>query len=124
MPMNVVEVAIYALVLTTAQPKPFECVTVKPEGVNCTNGLAALPASNGAIRFNNGVSVLKDRDGRVRLSDGTSTFFDSSAWVTFRGEGGKSLVSVRRTAATRYTFSNGFTCEALPDPTMARCYRS
>jgi hypothetical protein len=124
MPLNVVEVAIYALVLTTAHPKPFECVAVQPDGVNCTNGLAALPGKDGAIVYNNGIKVLKDRSGRVTLSNGTTTFFDSSAWVTFLDPAGKTVVSARRTARARYSFSNGFTCEALPDPGMARCYRS
>lgn len=121
--MNVIEIAVYAMVLTASQPKPFECVAVQPEGVNCTNGLSALPQKADIIAFNNGIKVVKDKSGRVQLSDGTTTFFDSSAWVSFVNKAGETFVSARRTARTRFKFSNGFTCEGLPDPDMARCYK-
>lgn len=125
MPMNVLEVAIYAMVLTASQPRPYECVSVQPEGVNCTNGLAvASETPNGGVAFNTGVQVLKDNQGRVRLSNGITTHFDSSAWVAFKNPSGQTLLSVRKTGPFRFKFSNGFHCEMIgQDQDMARCYK-
>lgn len=125
MPMNVLEVAIYAMVLTTAQPKPFECVAVQPEGVNCTNGLYATPKGPTVIAFNNGVDVVKDAKGQVRLTNGLTTFFDASAWVSFKDPKGQTLVSARKTGAFRFRFSNGYTCAiAGKGSDIASCFAS
>ncbi|SMH62379.1 hypothetical protein [Azospirillum agricola] len=121
MQMNVLEVAIYAMVLTAQQPRPFECVAVQPEGVNCTNGLAAQ-ADGPHLLFNTGVQVQKDRQGRVTLSNGLKTRFDSTAWVAFGESPDKTLISVRKTGPMRFKFSNGLQCEAI-GADMARCYR-
>lgn len=125
MPMNVLEVAIYAMVLTASQPRPYECVAVQPEGVNCTNGLAVASESpNGVMAFNTGVQVLKDNQGRVRLSNGITTHFDSSAWVAFKNPAGQTTVSVRKTGPFRFKFSNGFLCEMIgQEQDMARCFK-
>lgn len=124
MPMNVLEVAIYAMVLTASQPHPYECVAVKPEGVNCTNGLAAKDENPGVLAYNTGIKVIKDAQGRVTLSNGLGTYFDASAWVAFKDAGGKTVVSVRKTGPFRFKFSNGFTCEAMgPEQDMARCFK-
>lgn len=124
MTMNVLEVAIYAMVLISSQPKAFECVAVRPEGVNCTNGLAALSNDPMVIRFNTGVQVIKDRRGGVSLTNGLTTHFDASAWVAFKHPNGETLVSARKTGTTRFRFSNGYLCEAM-DKTgeTARCYK-
>lgn len=123
MPMNVLEVAIYAMVLTASQPRPFECVAVKPEGVNCTNGLSAK-ADGPHLLFNTGIQVRKDNQGRVTLTNGLQTYFDASAWVEFRDSAGKPVTSVRKTGAMRFKFSNGLICEAMGNPEdMARCFR-
>ncbi|CAO3434992.1 hypothetical protein [Azospirillum doebereinerae] len=123
MPMNVLEIAIYAMVLSAQQPRPYECVAVQPEGVNCTNGLAAR--NDGPhLLFNSGVQVRKDNQGRVSLSNGMKTRFDSTAWVAFEDGGGKPVVSVRKTGPLRFKFSNGYVCEAMgPAGDMARCHR-
>ena len=124
MPMNVLEVAIYAMVLTASQPRPFECAAVKPDGVNCTNGLAATAENPSIIAYNTGVQVIKDRRGGVRLNNGLSAHFDASAWVAFKDTGGQTTVSVRKTAAFRFRFSNGYTCEAMgPERDLARCFK-
>ena len=122
MPMNVLEVAVYAMVLTLSQPHSYECVAVQPEGVNCTNGLAAKPDGPNLL-FNTGIQVRKDNQGRVSLSNGLKTSFDATAWVAFQDNGGKTLVSVRKTGPLRFKFSNGFQCEAMGAADMARCYR-
>jgi hypothetical protein len=121
--MNVLEVAIYAMVLAFARPAPFECVSVRPTGVNCTNGLAAQPFENNGLSYSNGVVVLKDSHGRVSLSNGISTYYDSSAWVTFKEKNGDTVIQARRIAPMRFKFSNGFICEATGKETdMARCF--
>ena len=123
MPLNVLEVAVYAMVLTASQPSSFECVAVKPEGVNCTNGLSAKQDGQNLL-FSTGVQVIKDNQGRVRLSNGLQTRFDSSAWVEFQDTGKKPVVSVRKTGPLRFKFSNGFQCEAMGNPEdMARCHK-
>lgn len=122
MPMNALEVAVYAMVLTAAQPKPYECVTVQPQGVNCTNGLAATEPAQGTLAFNSGVQVIKEKQGQVRLTNGMTAFFDASAWVTFKDASGATLISARRASNARFRFSNGYTCEAVGDPREhARC---
>ncbi|MBP2290509.1 hypothetical protein [Azospirillum rugosum] len=125
MPMNVLEVAIYAMVLTASQPKPYECVAVQPEGVNCTNGLAATASSPNVLAYNTGVQIIKDNQGRVRLSNGLNTHFDSSAWVSFKDKSGQTAISVRKTGPYRFKFSNGFICEIIGlEQDMARCFKS
>lgn len=122
MPMNVIEVAIYAMVLTSSQPAPFDCVAVRPSGVNCTNGLAATAPTPNVIAFSNGVQVIKDNQGRVRLSNGMTTLYDSAAWVSFKDAAGNTAISVRKTNTFRFRFSNGYTCEAKGEaPDAARC---
>lgn len=121
--MNVLEAAVYAMVLTASHPHPFECVAVKPAGVNCTNGMS-VKEDGPNLLFNTGVQVRKDRQGRVSLSNGLKTRFDSSAWVTFEEQGKEPVVSVRKTGPLRFKFSNGYQCEAMGNPEdMARCYR-
>lgn len=124
MPMNVLEVAIYAMVLTASQPRPYECVAVQPEGVNCTNGLAAKADTPNVLAYNTGVQVIKDVQGRVRLSNGLNTYFDASAWVAFKDAKGQTTVSVRKTGPYRFKFSNGFICETIGlEQDMARCFK-
>lgn len=125
MPMNVLEVAVYAMVLSTTQPASFECVAVQPEGVNCTNGLYAMPEGGNVIAFNNGVKVVKGSKGQVSLTNGLTTFFDASAWVSFKNGKGDTLVSVRKTAPLRFRFSNGYTCAvAGKESDIATCFKS
>lgn len=125
MPMNVLEVAIYAMVLTTAQPRPFQCVAVQPEGVNCTNGLYATPEGPNIIAFNTGVKVVKDTRGRVALTNGLTTFFDASAWVSFKNGKGDTVVSVRKVGPLRFRFSNGYSCAIAGKETdIASCVMS
>lgn len=123
MSLNILEIAIYAMVLTAGHPNAYECVAVKPEGANCTNGLAAKNDGPNLL-FSSGVQVRKDNQGRVSLSNGLKTRFDATAWVAFEDSGGKTVVSVRKTGPMRFKFSNGFQCEAMGNPEdMARCYK-
>jgi hypothetical protein len=122
--MNVLEAAVYAMVLTAGAPKPFDCYAVQPDGVNCTNGLAATPQGKTDIAYSNGVTVRKNAKGEVSLSNGVTTFFDSGAWVTFKAPDGSTVVSARKVAPTRFKFSNGLHCETKSEtPDRARCWR-
>ena len=123
MPLNVLEVAVYAMVLTAADPKPYECVSVQPDGVNCTNGLFAEPLPAGGMAFNNGVTIAIGRDRSVVFSNGIRIHLDSSAWAHFR-LGTATVVSARRTdpRGTRFSFNNGYACQIM-DQDMARCFK-
>jgi hypothetical protein len=112
--INLLEVAIYAMVLTNP-PAAFKCVADGVGGANCTNGLAAEVTAKGDIRFSNGVTVNKGRDGSVKLSNGVSTHFDIAGWVEF-----SSGVAVRRETPYRFRFSNGYVC-VLAEKEMAEC---
>ncbi|HYH39078.1 MAG TPA: hypothetical protein VD860_12705 [Azospirillum sp.] len=125
MPLSVLEVAIYAMVLTAADPKPYECVSVQPDGVNCTNGLFAEPLPTGGMKFNNGVTIAIGRDRSVAFSNGIQIHLDSSAWAHFR-RGTTTIVSARRTdpKGTRFAFNNGYACQLMgKDQDMARCFK-
>jgi len=125
MPLNVLEVAIYAMVLTAADPKPFECVSVQPDGVNCTNGLFAEPLPGGGMAFNTGVSIAIGRDRNVKFSNGIQIHLDSSAWAHFK-RGPATLVSARRMDArgSRFNFNNGYSCQLMgKEQDMARCFK-
>ncbi|MGQ9371633.1 hypothetical protein [Azospirillum sp. A39] len=124
MALSVLEVAVYAMVLGAAQPHAFECVAVRPEGVNCTDGLAAVPVAGG-MAFNNGVTVTLTPARDVVFSNGIRVHLDSAAWAHF-AQGGRVIVSARRmnTRGTRFKFDNGYACEYVDaDREAARCFR-
>jgi len=120
---SVIEIAVFAMVLNASQPRPFECVAVQPQGVNCTNGLAADPVGSDSVRFNNGVTVARGRNRDLLFSNGIRIHLDSSAWAQFQKDGA-TIISVRRMDArgTRFTFNNGYSCQSI-DKNTARCYR-
>ena len=125
MPLSVLEVAIYAMVLTAADPKPFECVSVQPDGVNCTNGLFAEPLPAGGMKFNTGTSIAIGRDRNVVFSNGIKIHLDSSAWAHFK-HGTTTVLSARRMdpRGTRFNFNNGYSCQFMgKDRDMARCFK-
>ena len=125
MPLSVLEVAIYAMVLTAAEPKPFECVSVQPDGVNCTNGLFAEPLPGGGLKFNTGISIAIGRDRNMAFSNGIQVYLDSSAWAHFK-RGNTTVLSARRSdpSGTRFNFNNGYACQFVgKDRDLARCFK-
>lgn len=125
MPLNVLEVAVYAMVLSAADPKPFECVSVQPDGVNCTNGLSAEPLPGGGMAFNDGTSIAIGRDRSVRFSNGIQIHLDSSAWAHFK-RGNTIILSARRvdSKGSRFNFNNGYSCQFMgKEQDMARCFK-
>jgi len=103
--VNVLEVAIYALVLSGGG-EPFSC-EAKAEGVACTNGLGAVLNDAGNIEYSNGVQVAKLVDGTVAFTNGVKTHWGSAGWVQF-----SSGLSVRRMTDGSFRFSNGMSCRA------------
>ncbi|CAK0762056.1 Membrane-bound lysozyme inhibitor of c-type lysozyme MliC [uncultured Gammaproteobacteria bacterium] len=112
--MNVLEVAIYALVMTSTT-MPFTCEQGNQDGVVCSNGISAAEDGEGHLRYSNGLTVLKDRQGGIAFSNGVTTHFDAAGWVKF-----SSGISVRRETLEKYRFSNGMVCR-LMEPTRAWC---
>ncbi|MEI6557484.1 MAG: hypothetical protein WCO00_03680 [Rhodospirillaceae bacterium] len=110
--MNVLEVAVYAMVIG-GQPQPIKCVESDLGGVNCTNGLAAVPGEHEEIRFSNGVRVVK-KTGIV-FSNGVTAHLDGAGWLEFSNG-----IGVRRDSPFRFRFSNGFSC-TLIERSMAEC---
>ena len=117
--MNVLEVAVYAMVIgglppaINGQPQATKCVESDFGGVNCTNGLAAVAGERDEIRFSNGVRVIKTSG--IALSNGVTAHLDGAGWLEFSNG-----VGVRRDSPYRFRFSNGVVC-ALIERTMAEC---
>ena len=106
--MNVLEIAVYALVLA-ARAMSFECVADPAgRGVACTNGLSAQSEGSRDIRFNNGVVVHKSEAGEVSFSNGIETYFDITGWVRFTNG-----ISVIRNGPASFRFSTGYACRLV-----------
>lgn len=124
MAFSVLEIAVYAMVLAADQPRAFQCVAVQPHGVNCTNGLAAVPVPDG-VAFSNGVTVTVTPRRDLVFSNGIRIHLDSAAWAHFK-KGDRVVISARRMngRGTRFTFDNGYACQYVDDgQEMARCFR-
>ena len=107
--MNLIEIAVYALVL--AGPSPALCQLAEGGAVVCSNGLAARALSPTAARFSNGVTVRHEAEQFPVFSNGITSWFSSAGWLTFSNG-----VAVRRRSFSRYDFDTGLTCRAeLPD---------
>ncbi|WP_044558641.1 hypothetical protein [Azospirillum sp. B4] len=102
--MTVLEVAVYALVLTGGKT-PFFCEQ-KDQAVECTNGLSATE-EKGVIRYDNGVVVTRLPDGGLSFSNGITAHWGAGSWVQFSNG-----VSLRRVAGGNFKSSTGMLCEA------------
>jgi hypothetical protein len=118
MALNVMEVAVFALVMLGANPEAFTCETTEA-GARCSHGLAAFESSNNTILFSNGVRVVKPNRNSIVFSNGISTtHMDSAGWLQFSNG-----IGVRRQADGRsYRFSNDMGC-VLQSPNQAACGR-
>ncbi|MEA1649315.1 hypothetical protein UAJ10_09820 [Nitrospirillum sp. BR 11164] len=120
--MTVLEVAVYALVLTGGKT-PFFCEQ-KDEGipqgavaqVECTNGLSATE-EKGVIHYDNGVAVFRLPDGSLSFSNGITAHWGAGSWVQFSNG-----VSMRRVAGGNFRSSTGMLCEA-GGATKASCHK-
>lgn len=114
MSLNVMEIAVFALVMMGASPQPFTCEAT-PAGVRCSHGLAAFE-SQGSVLFSNGVRVVKPTRQSIVFSNGiATTHMDSAGWVQFNNG-----VGVRTAGRGQYRFSNGMGC-VLQSETAAAC---
>ncbi len=114
--MNVIEVAVYALVLAGGAD-PFTCEK-RPQGVACTNGLGAVLNEHGNIEYSNGVQVVKLKDGSLAFTNGVTTHRGAAGWIQF-----SSGVSVRRMSDGSFRFNNGMSCKAV-DATKVDCRKA
>jgi hypothetical protein len=111
--MNLIEVAVYALVL--AGPSPALCQLQDNGVVVCSNGLAAQSLSPSETRFNSGVSVRRRADQFPAFSNGITSRFNAAGWLAFSNG-----VAVRRQSPSRYDFDSGITCR-VQLPNLVEC---
>ena len=102
--MSVLEVAVFAMVLTNTVA-PFDCWMEADQSVVCTNDLVAQEIGHGRIRFSNGVTVHQDAGGALWFDNGIDTHMDSTGWIQFsNGQ------SARRDREGNIVFGSGMIC--------------
>ena len=116
MPLNVLEVAVYAVVLFGNPPGGLSCES-SPVRVLCNNGVAAFEDGFETITFSNGVQVSKTQNRELLFSNGVGVYMDSAGWLQFSNGAG-----LRRDRADRYRFVDGTICDQ-PAPNQARCHK-
>ncbi|MDE1149346.1 MAG: hypothetical protein PW843_22560 [Azospirillaceae bacterium] len=112
--MTVLEVAVYALVLTGGKTA-FFCEQ-KADAVECSNGLSATEGEKGTIRYDDGVVVSRLADGSLSFSNGITAHWGAGSWVQFSNG-----VSLRRVAGGNFKSSTGMLCDA-GGTTKASCH--
>jgi len=113
MPMTVIEIAVYAAVMTGAQA--MSCQIDERAVTRCSNGLTAETIGPSSVRYGNGVTVNHAGQEFPVFSNGMKSWFSSSHWLEFSNG-----ISVRRHSAGEYEFSNGLACRvAMPD--LVKC---
>lgn len=107
MPLNVLEVAIYAMVLAGGDP----LVCTRQEGteemVLCSNGQVAHMDQD-RITFKKNVAVVKMADGTLVFSNGISSHWGSAGWVQFSNN-----ISIRRNSDGTFKTSKNLVCRQL-----------
>ena len=102
--MSVLEVAVFAMVLTSATA-PFDCWMETDQSVVCNNDLIAQEIGYGRILFSNGVTVHKDAGGTLWFDNGIDAFMDATGWIQFsNGQ------AARRNHEGNIVFGSGMTC--------------
>lgn len=115
--MTVIEVAVFAMVLTGGKT-PFFCESKGPAEesvVTCTNGLTTDDWKGPAIHYSNGVVVSRQQDASLSFSNGLTAHWGAASWVQFSNG-----VGVRRIGPGTFKSSTGLTCQAGGD-TKASC---
>lgn len=102
--MNVLEVAVFAMVVLGPHQQPFACA-VSIGGVRCSHGIAAFRDGADDILMSDGVKVAKSPKGELLFSNGIQAHMDSLGWVQFSNG-----VAVRREGTERFRFSTGMVC--------------
>lgn len=102
--MNVLEVAVFAMVVLGPNQRPFNC-EVSVGGVRCSHGIAAFREGVNDIVMSDGVKVVKSQKGELQFSNGVIAKMDSLGWVQFSNG-----VAVRRETSEQFRFSTGMVC--------------
>jgi hypothetical protein len=112
--MTIIEIAVYAAVLSGAQP--MLCGLYDDAVVaRCSNGLTAVIVGSSTVAYGNGVVVRHKRDEFPVFDDGLQSWFNSAHWLEFSNG-----TSVRRRSTGDYEFGNGLVCR-LEMPSLANC---
>ena len=104
--MSVLEVAVFAMVLTGGAA-PFDCWMETDASVVCDNDLVAQEFGEGQIHFSNGVVVHKDAGGELWFDNGIDTFMDAAGWIQFSNG-----ITARRDRNGNIVFGDGSICRA------------
>jgi len=116
MALNVMEVAVFALVMLGQNPEPFTCETTQA-GARCSHGLAAFESGRDTILFSNGVRVAKPDGQSIVFSNGIrTTHMDPAGWLRFSNGIGVRVEPDR----VSWRFNNGYGCRVM-SPTMGGC---
>jgi hypothetical protein len=102
--MNVLEVAVFAMVVLGPNQRPFNC-EVSVGGVRCSHGIAAFREGVNDIVMSDGVKVAKSQKGELQFSNGVIAKMDEAGWVQFSNG-----VAVRRETSEQFRFSTGMVC--------------
>ena len=102
--MNVLEVAVFAMVVLGPNQRPFNC-EVSVGGVRCSHGIAAFREGVNDIVMSDGVKVVKSQKGELQFSNGVVAKMDSLGWVQFSNG-----TAVRREGTEKFRFSTGMVC--------------
>jgi hypothetical protein len=102
--MNVLEVAVFAMVVLGPNQRPFNC-EVSVGGVRCSHGIAAFREGVNDIVMSDGVKVVKSQKGDLQFSNGVIAKMDEAGWVQFSNG-----VAVRRETSEQFRFSTGMVC--------------
>lgn len=102
--MNVLEVAVFAMVALGPHQQPFTC-EVSIGGVRCSHGIAAFRDGADDIIMSDGIKVAKSPKGELLFSNGIQAHMDSLGWVQFSNG-----TAVRREGTEKFRFSTGMVC--------------
>jgi hypothetical protein len=102
--MNVLEVAVFAMVALGPNQQPFNC-EVSVGGVRCSHGIAAFREGVSDIVMSDGIKVVKSPKGELQFSNGVVAKMDALGWVQFSNG-----VAVRRETSEKFRFSTGMVC--------------
>lgn len=107
MPLNVLEVAIYAMVLAGGDPLVCTRQDGTEEMVLCSNGQVAH-LDQDRITFKGDIAVVKFPDGTLALSNGITSHWGSAGWVQFSNN-----ISIRRNSDGTFKTSKNLVCRQL-----------
>lgn len=106
-PLNILEVTIYAMVLAGGNPLVCTRQDGTEEMILCSNGQVAT-LDGDRITFKDGTAVVKFPDGTLAFSNGIRSHWGSAGWVQFSNK-----ISIRRNTDGTFKTSTGLVCREL-----------